>query len=75
MPSSKEIVLGKSDRSMKYSKLSVISWVALPPYSGLNLNPFQIPGLWLAVIMIAPAALFSKTLKLRTGVGIGPVDK
>ena len=58
----------KSFPCLRFSR-SVISWVALPAYSGLNLKPFQIAGLWLAVMIAAPAAWWCSTLKLTTGVG------
>jgi hypothetical protein len=44
------------------SSASVTSGVALPAYSGLYLKPFQAAGLWLAVMMTAPAAFLSTML-------------
>ena len=50
---------------------SVISGDALPAYSGLYLKPFQMGGLWLAVIMTAPPACRSTMLYVTVGVGAG----
>ena len=50
---------------------SVISGEALPAYSGLYLKPFQVGGLWLAVIMTAPPACRSTMLYVTVGVGAG----
>ena len=66
---------GVAAELMADSKSSVISWEALPAYSGLNLKPFQMPGLWLAVMMAAPAACRWRTLKLSTGVGAGSRER
>ena len=53
------------------SMASVISGDALPAYSGLYLKPFQMGGLWLAVIMTAPPACRSTMLYVTVGVGAG----
>ena len=41
-----------------------------PPYQALYLTPFHCAGLCELVIMMPPAALRSRTPKLRAGVGV-----
>ena len=40
-----------------------------PPVAGENLMPLYSGGLWLAVMLMAPACLPSRVAKLTTGVG------
>jgi len=55
---------------MLASILVVTSGETLEPNSVLNLKPFQIAGLWLAVMMIPPPAFWLTIPKLIAGVGV-----
>ena len=46
---------GRAD-SMHSSSVSVIAWLALPPWADLNLNPLHAAGLWLDVMTTPPPA-------------------
>ncbi|MBA7574569.1 hypothetical protein ES708_16378 [subsurface metagenome] len=45
---------------MCFSISAVASGEALEPCSDLTLKPFQVAGLWLAVMMIAPPACLAR---------------